>query len=816
MLAWVLVLAVDASAGSSSSVERNNHVTVQAFSDREAIEPGSELSLLVSVKPDKDWHVYWQNPGGTGFPTKVKWKAPGGFKVGPTQYPVPLRHFDKELEETSFILEGESFFLTSVHVPGDASGEVALTAEVSWLACKKECIPGDAKVTLLLKVADKGATAKPANEKLFERARGALPEPLSAAQYVKISGKLSREKLKPGDDATASLQIEIEPKHHMQSNKPVQEEMIPTVLFLELTDGLEFGEVEYPRGHEREDKILGKLSEYSGKIEIKAPVIVSEDADKAPRTIRGVLQYQICTDSGTCYPPQYIGVSIPVQMEGGEKAAATSAVGPAGTVSQSTEAHAEGTTEATSDSRGLDAIQGWFISKGFYGVLLLAVLGGVILNLMPCVLPVISLKILSFVRQAHEDRARIMMLGLSYCAGILTFFGIIAVLFAKTGAGWGEHFQRPLVILILAAVVTAFALSLFGVFAVFTPKVVNKLGEKAESREGLPSAFFTGVLATVLGTACTAPFLSAAIGAASKYPAEQGAWIFMAVGFGMALPFLVLAANPAWLKFVPKPGKWMGTFESLMGFLLLGTVVWLLYPLGEQLGAWGLLLTMMFLLGVSIAVWLKGKVQFNDPLERRLAMNFFALVVLAAAWLVPFQWVSTLEKLEAAQGDEAKLIAMAERIRLTGGNSGLTDVQWDESRWDVTDGDIPWVPYDQQLVAQYVDAGYTVFVDFTAAWCASCKANLKSSIDIDRTKQVMRELGVVPFEADYTRKDKEIKEILASYGRAGVPLYLVFRPNETDSPKILPELLTPDIVIDALKEAGPSKAGQELAAAQKK
>ena len=486
LIAGIIALSTDASAGPTSSVQKDSHVTVQAFSDREAVVPGGELNLLVSVKPDKDWHVYWQNPGGTGFPTKVEWRAPEGFKVGLTQYPVPTRYIDKELEETSYIHEGESFFLTAVRVPAEVSGgEIALMAEVSWLACKKECIPGEAKVSLSLKVAEKGAKPNPANEKLFERARGALPEPLSAAQYVKIKGKISKEKLKPADNATASLQIEIEPKHHMQSNKPIQEEMIPTVLFLELTEELEFGQVEYPKGHEREDKILGKLSEYSGKIEIKVPVTVTEDGGTAPRAIRGVLQYQICTDSGTCYPPQYISVAIPVQMEGGEKAAAAESGEPSAKGLQTADATAQDPVESSGENGGswLDRMQSWFLRKGFYGVILLAVLGGAILNLMPCVLPVISLKILSFVRQAHEDRARIMMLGLSYCAGILTFFGIIAVLFAKTGAGWGEHFQRPLVILILAAIVTAFALSLFGVFAVFTPKVVNKLGEKAEARE---------------------------------------------------------------------------------------------------------------------------------------------------------------------------------------------------------------------------------------------------------------------------------------------------------------------------------------------
>ncbi|MCA9256366.1 MAG: thioredoxin family protein, partial [Phycisphaerales bacterium] len=438
-------------------------------------------------------------------------------------------------------------------------------------------------------------------------------------------------------------------------------------------------------------------------------------------------------------------------------------------------------------------------------------LGGMILNLMPCVLPVISLKILSYVKQANNDRGRIFALGLSYCAGILVFFGIISTLYYTSGQAWGEHFQDPHVVLILAAIIMAFALSLFGVFAVFAPKVVNQLGVKAEESEGLHSAFFTGVLATILGTACTGPFMSFALGAAREFSEFKGAMIFMCVGVGMMLPFLILSANPAWLKFVPKPGKWMGTFEAVMGFILLGTVVWIVNPIRTQLGDFGLLLALMFLLGVAVAVWLRGKAQFSTSTARRVQLNIAALVMIVGAWLVPFRAFATVDGLLLEAEADDKHQAIGKLVERIGGLKKILKDQLPPPSYP--DDRIDWFDYDPQFVELYVASGYTVFVDFTADWCATCKTNLKTSIDIQATRDLMRELRVVPFEADYTRRNPEMKKILKSYGRLGVPLYLVFSPEKLDDPQILNDLLTPGAVEEALRKAGPSQLDTKVATA---
>ena len=772
-------------------------VTARTFADRKAAVPGEVVTLAVELKTDEAWHIYWASPGpGTGAPTEVAWKLPEGWQPGRAQFPIPESKYDKLLDETTYILEGRQVILTPVKVPdiAKAGDTVTLTANVNWLMCKKECIPGSAELSLSLPVVAKGTKSEPANAELFIRARDSLPVALDKAEHIKVVGSLVDGPLKPGAKSAAKLTIDIEAKHHMQSHKPHQEELIPAILYLENTQGLDIGDVEYPAGHDRVDKALGKLSEYSGKLELKIPITVDEKADNAPRWIRGVLQYQICTDMGTCFPPQHVEVTIPVQMVGGSAPTDTSEPARPRAVSRDV---ADNTIINTTES-SLTRLQNWLLSFGYAGAIVVALMGGFILNVMPCVLPVISLKILSFVRQSHEDRGRIFRLGLTYSAGILVFFSVLAAFFTLGGQGWGQLFQNPRVVLGLAAVVTAFALSLFGVWALFTPQVINKLGEKAEG-EGYSSAFFTGVLATFLGTACTAPFLSAALGAASRFSAAQGAGIFLAVGVGMAFPFVMLAANPAWLKFVPRPGPWMGTFEAGMGFVLLGTVVWLLNPLRGQLGDYGLLLSLIFLLAVSMAAWIKGMIKFGDDPSRKAKLYSIAFLILVAGWALPFRVFTTIDGLIMEQIERLDLIDMGQQAKNGGRIADLIDTpDWSKDK-------IQWKRYKRDRAHATVNAGYTVFIDYTADWCANCKTMLKTAIETPDTIAAMKQLNVVAYSADYTLPVPEIKQDLARFERGGVPVFVVYRPGDTNRPEILPEIITTQSLVDALKRAGPSQ-----------
>jgi len=778
---------------------KSNQVVAQLYSDRDAVVPGGNLNLIVSLKIDPGWHVYWRGPGeAPGAPTKISWELPDGLEAGRVQFPIPEEYYVKELAATSYVHSGTTLFIIPVHAKETLTGSDArIKVQVEWLVCKDICLPGDAEFSLTLPIAAKGAKSKPAHEELFKKATNALPQ--SNSEFLKLS-HADVKPVKPGAEFTARLVVNIEPGHHMQSQKPFLKDLVAAKVFLEETPNFQLGEITFPKPHERTDPAIGKLSEFSGKIEIGIPVTVDGDADKSPRWIRGLLRAQVCSDKGTCFPPEHIEFAIPVQMEGGpvpvpEKRTAKTIATISAPSSEST-------------PNWFIRMQDWLLARGFVGVIIAGILGGFLLNLMPCVLPVISLKVLSFVRQAQEDRGRIFRLSLTYAAGIMSFYGLLAYLWSAFGTGWGELFQNPIFVIAMSAVVLAFALSLFGVFSVFAPTVVGKLGEKAEG-EGYSSAFFTGILATLLGTACTAPFLSAAVAYASRLPTIQGITVFLSVGFGMAFPFIVLGYNPAWVRFVPKPGAWFHTFEAVMGFLLLGTVVWLLNPLRGQLGDLGLLLSLIFLLSVAIAVWIKGKIGFGDPPARKLRLYMTALAVLALGWLLPFRWMSTIDTLIAEHVAEEDYVAdgtlLKELLNDPEQGEKLSQLLIPRIDWSTANG-IPWQPYRRARAMLAVRNGYTVFVDYTADWCASCKANLKSSIDREETIKVMKELNVIPYEADYTLKRPEITADLKKFGRAGVPMYLIYKPGDTDHPEVLPEFLTgPQMVIDALRRAGPSK-----------
>jgi len=430
----------------------------------------------------------------------------------------------------------------------------------------------------------------------------------------------------------------------------------------------------------------------------------------------------------------------------------------------------------------------WFASWGTAGYIVLALIGGFILNLMPCVLPVISIKVLSFVQQAREDRLRVFTLGTAFAAGIEVSFIALGFLIIGLGQQWGGLFQTPQLVIALAAIVTALALSLFGVFSLHPPRIVGQIGRKVQP-EGHLSAFAMGLLATVLGTACTAPFLSAVIAIAIKQPPATGMFIFAVAGLGMALPYVLLAAKPAWVKLVPRPGPWMTTFEHVVGFVLLATVVWLLNPLVAQLGGSGLLWTLVFLLFVAFAAWLYGKVEFGAPRARKVRIYGAALLLVVGGWLLCFHAVHTIPELVAA-----------ERARRFGAMAS------DPARLDWSAGSIPWVPYARDKAMKLARQGYTVFIDYTAEWCINCKTNEKLVIRAEPVRRTLRRLGVVPMKADYTSYDPVIKEDLARYGRAGVPMYVILPAGRPEESILLDELLTVDSLIAALNRAGPSTA----------
>lgn len=398
----------------------------------------------------------------------------------------------------------------------------------------------------------------------------------------------------------------------------------------------------------------------------------------------------------------------------------------------------------------------------FYGFL-----GGLILNLMPCVLPVISLKIFGFIKQAEDSRRSIFLHGLAFGAGIFVWFlGLAAVIIALKSGGsevtWAFQFQNPWFNVSIGSVVFVLALNLAGVFEFVLPGKASNAMENASSADGLAGSFFQGIFATLLATPCTAPFLGSALGFAFSQSAAVILGMFVAVASGMAFPYLLLSASPGWLKFLPRPGAWMERLKQFMAFPLLATLVWILSILGGQRGTEGVIWFCAFLLCLAFACWLLGS--FFGPLTS--ATKRAATLLLILTTLTSGGWYFL--------GEKFARIGMESPDR------------------------IAWVPFSEVKIKAELAAGRSVFVDFTADWCITCKFNERTAIDTPTIRALLKEKNITPVKADWTNANAEITAALKSFGRVGVPFYIIYPASNPAAPIILPELLTETLLADAL------------------
>jgi thiol:disulfide interchange protein len=418
------------------------------------------------------------------------------------------------------------------------------------------------------------------------------------------------------------------------------------------------------------------------------------------------------------------------------------------------------------------------LSQGLAMFLLFGFIGGFILNLMPCVLPVISLKIFGFIQHAGQDRRRILRSGLAFVAGIFAWFiGLALLLIGLKTAGreitWAFQFTNPYFVLAMCAVVLVFALNLFGVFEVSLPQFASRGAVDLSAKHGDAGSFFQGVFATVLATPCTAPFLAPALGFAFTQPSWTILLMFLAIAAGMAWPYLLLAAQPAWLRLLPKPGPWMLRVKQLMGFLLLATLLFLLAVIGAQRGVEAIIWTGCFLLALSLACWMKGA--FLVPTAS--AASRFVSLVLALLLVLGSGWYFIGEKFA-----HAKLSVTA-----------------------ATEGD--WQRFTPQLLESELKQGHAVFVDFTAAWCLTCKFNEANVLEARAVREAFQRHGVTKIKADWTNADPAITKILKQFGRPGVPMYVLY-PGNNAEPVLFPELLTQSYVLEKLETVSPHVAAE--------
>ena len=456
---------------------------------------------------------------------------------------------------------------------------------------------------------------------------------------------------------------------------------------------------------------------------------------------------------------------------------------------------AEGTTETTARIRGvLRAAEGWPELEGrpglavnlplkapaldteraaptWSGILVLAFLGGMILNLMPCVFPVLGIKIMGFVNQAGESRGKVVLHGLVFTGGVLLSFWALAALLLvlRSGGsqlGWGFQLQSPAFVLALALVLFGFGLNMSGLFEVGQSAI--GVGSKLTGKRGLAGTFFSGVLATVVATPCAAPFLAPALGAALALPPLASFLVFTVIAIGLSTPYLALSAFPSLIRWLPKPGAWMETFKQVMAFLLYGTVAYLLWVLTGQVseaggfGPFSFLKVLFSLVLLAVALWIYGRwAAFHRRIPVRRTGTAVAVLFLVAALGIGFSGT----RQEAESG------------------SSLT---WEK-----------WEPGKAEMLAA---EGRIVYVDFTARWCVTCQTNKAAVFSSSNVRKAIEDLEVVLLKADWTNKDSRISQELARYNRSAVPFNLVYGPGAPE-PVVLPEILTPGIVLQTIEAA---------------
>ena len=414
-------------------------------------------------------------------------------------------------------------------------------------------------------------------------------------------------------------------------------------------------------------------------------------------------------------------------------------------------------------------------SIGLAEALLFALLGGLILNLMPCVFPVLAMKAAAFARLAGHERAAMRRDGLAYTLGVLVSFAAMAALLIGLRAtlgdvSWGFQFQSPVFSLLIAYLFFVVGLNLAGLFEVGGR--FAGVGQGLAARGDTVGAFFTGVLAVVVATPCTAPFMAAALGFALSQPAPQTVAVLLALGFGLALPFLALSFTPALQRLMPRPGPWMDRLRQFLAFPMFASAAWMVWVLTQQSGADGVVYALGGMILIAFAIWLWRQGSGISP------ATWLRRGVAAIAVLLAFAAVLRLED------------APATAASVSGGPAGVS-----------FDG---WERFSRERMNQAVAGGKPVFVDFTAAWCITCLVNERVALDTPASRKAFEQAGVVKLKGDWTNRDPEITAVLKELGRAGVPLYLLWAPGAAQ-PKILPQVLTESLILSELAALPPAK-----------
>ncbi len=690
--------------------EDERKVELRFIPEQDSVAPGETLWIAIEQTIAPRWHTYWKNPGDSGQAPRFSWDLPEGFEAGELLYPVPDKIPFGPLMNYGY--EDRAVLLQEI-IAGEniGAGPHKFNVRSEILVCADICIPEFGAHSFTLDTPYEGDKSL-----LFEQARIALPKTLNgAASYRAENG-----------DLVLSLSPEDADLAHSLAAESVQ--LLPL-----------------------DWSVVANEAETRFSVEDGAIILRQTLGDRnlsALETISGILKAE--TDYGGA-----VGLRFSAARE----------EAPAVAVAENAAPEPEPLPAENRNNRFL-------LAKALF----FALLGGLILNLMPCVFPILSMKAMSAVKLAGEHPKLAAAHGFAYTAGILLCFAIIAgALIALKGAGasigWGFQLQNPVVVAILAWLLFVIGLNLSGMFDISAGRLAG-LGGNLSAKGGVRGSFFTGILATLVATPCTAPFMGTAMGFALTQPAHVSMTVFLALGFGLALPFLLLSLIPGLQKALPRPGPWMDAFKQFLAFPMFASSVWLVWVLSQQAGSFGVLAALAGMVALAFFIWLM-KFRPEGTVDRILLRALAALVLIGA--FLPLFILKTDIALTREQGEVAT----------------------DAGEWKQV-----WSP---EKLEKLVAGNEPVFVEMTAAWCITCKVNQKTSLDVASTKRFFSENDIYYLVGDWTNYDDRITQYLETYGRSGVPIYVFYgrrnpETGERPEPVVLPQILTPAIVTGTLSK----------------